>query len=65
MIAPHILTEAELASLRFGDFERASGLVICITCQRPYFDHPTPIEPNGGERWGWLRRLCDGRFIKP
>lgn len=65
MIALHTLTEAELARLRFGDFDRASGLVTCSACGKLYVDHPTPIEGADGLRWGWLRRLCDGRFIKP
>jgi hypothetical protein len=63
MIALHTLTADELARLNEGGFTRAGGDVTCL-CGKRYGCHPTPIEGVTGRRWGWLRRLCDGRFIK-
>jgi len=53
-----------------GDFVRAAGDAVCsgtpsallsnrsVSCNRPYYDHPAV---PGFE---WLRRLCDGGFVK-
>jgi len=46
-----------------GDFLRAAGDAECagareLACGRPYHEHPAV---PGIE---WLRRLCDGRFVK-
>ncbi len=50
-----------------GDYVRAGGDVECegtrglgrvVGCGRPYHEHP--VVPG----FEWLRRLCDGRFVK-
>ena len=40
------------------DADRASGLVVCQICNRPYFDHPPhPFEPC-------LTVTCGGEILK-
>jgi hypothetical protein len=41
-----------------GDWDRAAGDALCVSCESPLHDHP--IVP-GIE---WLRRRCDGKLVK-
>jgi len=60
----HLLTPSELEQIESGDFVRVGGDAACGICGSKMFDHPTPIT-IGDLKFGWLRRLCDGRFVKP
>lgn len=41
-----------------GDWHRAAGDALCVSCESPLHDHP--VVP-GIE---WLRRRCDGKLVK-
>ncbi len=47
--------------------DRASGNVLCKTCNKEYREHPMggPLGNVGGaEHFQFLHRLCDGRLVK-
>lgn len=44
------------------DYTRACGLCVC-QCGDLYYDHPY-AGPDGYDGRKFLKRLCDGRFVK-
>jgi hypothetical protein len=54
----HRLYEPDEIRVERGDWHRASGLVECLVCGLPCYDHA----PVTG--FPWLHRICDGRLVK-
>ncbi len=45
------------------EFYRASGEMVCVSCDRPYRKHARG-GPIGMDDQRFLRRLCDGSLVK-
>ena len=55
----YVPNQHELLRLATGDMIRASGNCVCLACGELYYDHLRVEEP-----YEFLRRICDGRFVK-
>lgn len=46
-------------------FTRASGTLLCPVCGKEYWRHPHEMKWLDWMGAGYLRKLCDGKLVKP